>query len=70
MRGKLKNVIKVSTLANGQFEVTMVLSEKKSRAKVTVLPHASAGEQVIPEQTNQNILLFRQYSITAEPLAK
>ena len=66
MRGNLKNVIKVSTLANGQFEVTMVLSEKKSRAKVTVLPHAIAGDSFVAEETNQNILPFHRSSLNSK----
>ena len=62
MRENLKNVIKVRTLADGQFEVRMVLSERKLRAKGTVLPHAYVGEPFTPEQTNQNVLPFRHYS--------
>lgn len=61
MQMNLKNVINVRTLSNGQFEVRMVLSEKKVKTKVTVLPHTNAGEPFTPEDTNQNVLPFSRF---------
>jgi len=66
MPGNLKSVIKVRTLADGQFEVSMALSERKSRTTVKVSPQANAGDSFVAEETNQNILPFRRSSLNSK----
>ena len=62
MRMNLKNVIKVRTLANGQFEVRTGLSEKKPAANSVVQKGSETKANTNSDQEVQNILMFRSVS--------